>query len=952
MNGSGPGETGVLAWCNSLRLNIAKDPGREFLEAQIQKQGFDFLESYREGVFSRQREDPVYELLKTPSRKKDAGKKTRSAAAVAAKVKAANAALQEAREISVSKENVFPINDFHKALLEAKASGSQGNHHAETSSSQDTKKQHTKIVTIIDSPEAERMEIDDLRPPQSVPPLPDTTSLRHNIPADCEPRAHTAEVPSATAYTLQHDSSVPLPLGDALAHPTYEQSSSEPLELIADEDKGPAPESQSETGMVTVSGPEQLTAHGLVPKELSMIVEGDEPEEPSNSGFPGISPDDAGQDITVPLRDEPSSNTLKRKPSMTQFSGLPAPSPLRKSMRMSREPSVGQGLSTAFSLAHTPGAGLGSKRTSWLTKAKQAKASEVGGSGKRAVTPGGGFFGGHGIPSSASTEDMTEEYTGKHSGGLGLGFVFPQREVAETEDTTKWEPIKPTESTGSSLPKGKQKAASLDGDRVQAQAQRSEHPTSLPLPPPHSDMQPTPFHSENDPTVHTTSADSEDDVLDRLKKTVEDLGARTGKGVAKSLGGTAAAALAEMAEARAAAAVRVAQRNQQEGGVDVDTDAEAASIAPVNVVVETLTEDKAEEHASMSHPRLSLSELTIAPLTETQKPDNESDSGLKATDKMRTSHIGDDSTSTTPPNSPPVILTHAPPLPKPVFTKPSPVFTIPAQPAAKQASSKDLSSKLPTTNPFTLPPKTAKIPPAVPPLVTPFSFGPSTLSAQSSKASTLSDSIFDKEDSVPAWMAGTQDTEFSVPITRHSQELNEDDSWHMDEKFQSNQMWTPFGFTSSDKDDASTWSTFPGGSTSQRGEDTGSVMPTESLPVPQEKAGPIGLFGPEVDKADSEDVPERSVVNLNSDHDKPDENTEMDMDIDDTGESPDLDDLITSGKPTVTLVKVNRSLRTSGSLLNFASAVEAGNDAQSQPTIYGFLVIIIFTDAFGHSGTS
>lgn len=56
MDASQPGSAGVLAWCNSIRLSIAQDPGREFLDAQIQKQGFDFLESYRDGVLSRQHE--------------------------------------------------------------------------------------------------------------------------------------------------------------------------------------------------------------------------------------------------------------------------------------------------------------------------------------------------------------------------------------------------------------------------------------------------------------------------------------------------------------------------------------------------------------------------------------------------------------------------------------------------------------------------------------------------------------------------------------------------------------------------------------------------------------------------------------------------------------------------------------------------------------------------------
>ena len=51
MDGSRPGEAGVLAWCNSIRFNMAKDPGRQILHDQIQTQGFDFLDSYLESFF-------------------------------------------------------------------------------------------------------------------------------------------------------------------------------------------------------------------------------------------------------------------------------------------------------------------------------------------------------------------------------------------------------------------------------------------------------------------------------------------------------------------------------------------------------------------------------------------------------------------------------------------------------------------------------------------------------------------------------------------------------------------------------------------------------------------------------------------------------------------------------------------------------------------------------------
>ncbi len=56
MDGTGPGEAGVLQWANSIRFSMANDPAREVLAIQIQK-GFDFLDSYLESVLSGPKEE-------------------------------------------------------------------------------------------------------------------------------------------------------------------------------------------------------------------------------------------------------------------------------------------------------------------------------------------------------------------------------------------------------------------------------------------------------------------------------------------------------------------------------------------------------------------------------------------------------------------------------------------------------------------------------------------------------------------------------------------------------------------------------------------------------------------------------------------------------------------------------------------------------------------------------
>lgn len=168
-----------------------------------------------------------------------------------------------------------------------------------------------------------------------------------------------------------------------------------------------------------------LTHHASA-KELSMIVEDEEPGEqsrlspvrPTDEPIAEQDEDDAAParevpfepmdwDLAVPLRDVPGPS-LKRKPSVTQFSGLPAPSPLRKSMRMSHEP-------TGPSLVHTPGAGLG-KRTSWLSKAKEAKALEMTGPGRRIGSRGDS------TAASGTTANGTKD---RQKSGETFVFTFP-----------------------------------------------------------------------------------------------------------------------------------------------------------------------------------------------------------------------------------------------------------------------------------------------------------------------------------------------------------------------------------------------------------------------------------------------------------------------------------------------------------------------------------------------
>ena len=308
------------------------------------------------------------------------------------------------------------------------------------------------------------------------------------------------------------------------------------------------------------------------------------------------------------------------------------------------------------------------------------------------------------------------------------------------------------------------------------------------------------------------------DTLSFLKKTTAGYGARVGKSMGKSLGGNAAAALAE---ARAKAEARVAERHKLEMGLT--TDSEDVSMS------EEKSDEKPVPTASATESQDSQRRLSVSDLVPSS---NSKGKGVAITAQPSIVLDADTSTSTTPPNSPPAqsrpVSFIAPS--GPVFSKPAapsgprPLTTAPsaaAPPARSDTVSsigRDYSFKLPN-NPFSIPAAmtlgmgTTKLVP---------------LSAQSSKGSIFSDIVFDSNNASPqpAWMTSTQDTSYSAGGSQNQgfgkadaeadDDLDEDDSWGVDEKFAAHQTWTPFGFSSADsgtngdqvlKDDTMTWST-------------------------------------------------------------------------------------------------------------------------------------------------
>lgn len=332
-----------------------------------------------------------------------------------------------------TKENHKPINDFHKTLLQAKEkdistdderkaallrqpSGDRPRSQVPGSFAQ---LKNQRIVTIADSPAVnppESMELDvahdPLPAPNFDPPPAATPSSSHEdallvvkdsvkelsmIVEDDElversrmslgyvsNPAHEpieAQIESSKSNeTVFHDAeSQDVDMEENILHLVEDVRTQESEELAYGDVT-----TMSSTTFHTIplsphEDPESTSARSAdfhtapLPKVSLSPVPVEEEAESHTGLLPSASSSSLHEEYTAPLRDEPSAPVpgLARKPSLSQFAGLPAPSPLRKSLRTPGEP-------TSNAVTGTSATAHAVKRssTSWLSKARETKALE------------------------------------------------------------------------------------------------------------------------------------------------------------------------------------------------------------------------------------------------------------------------------------------------------------------------------------------------------------------------------------------------------------------------------------------------------------------------------------------------------------------------------------------------------------------------------------------------
>ncbi|KAH7910944.1 hypothetical protein BJ138DRAFT_1064128 [Hygrophoropsis aurantiaca] len=850
-------EGGIVGWMSSIRTSMAKDPCRQLFEDQIQNHGFIFLEDYLDNILTGPTQGPIIDLVKTPGRKKAAPHRTRSATTVAAKAK--NIISLSLEEEDVSKENYPPVNSFHKALLQAQQKGpsadvSQQRIDTKSESSNPRQQENRKIVKILDDPEVQlpnkpdvpELTVSSPPPPKGAPegqideefaPYP-SKSLQtpfQEHPNDLSVIAEGDESPERNRHVMQPQSPPmrarsPAPVEMNISpRPDISDVPQQTMHSDISMDHEPVTEVANVTSSSScntfqsillnspeIKHPEASIQHVALHYKGPASPEADDKDDviepvpiiPSSHSAPVMTT------MTAPISDSP--RTLPHKSSVPQFPSLPAPSPLRKSMRVAREPSVGPGPLLATTVPAAPALG---KRTSWLMKAREVKAME-GASGRKSALGTGpvGIVAPNGM---AGVPGMSSGVKRKSGDMLGAEvFAINKNENERKSKTAK---ISSSDSVPTQAKRSDDNVTSTFNALATAVSTRVET---------------DPVDIEEHLAPLNDGADEEEGFMGRLKRTVEGMGARSGKSMGKSLGGAAAAAA--LAEARAAAEARVAERNKPRDSA-VDPPSPSLSPAPLpakDIQMHNVTSDNstskgdARSEPRESERRLSLSDLisdsekNVAQPRSKEAKKVQPSTARTSQQRSNSHHIGDESTSTTPPNSPPSRNPSFPLPIGPVFNKkpPPPVVFMPPvhkQSAAPKAPVKDFSLNIPVSKAFALP--------AAMSLGVPARFGspPSSQhhqpSTQSSQASVLSDAVFDRVSDTPAWMPSTQDTEddavdsesVATPAEKHM-ELDDDDSWPLEEKLAgAAQGWTPFNFNTV-KEDSMTWSTLP--TESQRGD--------------------------------------------------------------------------------------------------------------------------------------
>ncbi|KAI6031840.1 hypothetical protein BKA83DRAFT_587332 [Pisolithus microcarpus] len=543
---------GIQAWTTSIRAAMANDPCRQLFEDQIQVHAFLFLEDYFESIISGPQQAPIIELVKTPSRKKkNIPQKTRI---VTADPFQPNTSDDQSHNSPLSLPSQGRVNELS---VIAEDDEPLERSHIRTTSPPTASDGYRHIGT--GSPPVSKAILTESRiqPPDVVHAGSGTEEQ------------FTSMMDSTSATTLIKNPHLASPDSSHQQYP-----------------------SNTCTGKNVPSSPRPSQAASIDPHDAPLV--------------PSVLNSNSSSDPTTIHPNFEPANTA-HKSSALHYPTLPSPSPLRKSIRVPAEMAV-----SLPSTAPAP-APLG-KRTSWLVKAREAKAMEG------VVVARSDILNDIPAPADSSAPEVpVVSASVKRKSGEILGSLSQSRNTGERASKVPKMNELDTVSTRTDDDGKSGGCGSVDADGVGKQG-----------------------------------------FIGQFKRTVEGLGARSGRSMTKSLGG--AAATAALAEARAAAEARVAERNKATGA-----SSDLVEIPGLVVPPQPLSTHQDEEPTS---PRSKPDDVERPHFVFDLVSDNAKRQGTQA---QRTPQIQTpdphDGLSTTPPHSPRQKHTTVVKHTGPVFTK-------------------------------------------------------------------------------------------------------------------------------------------------------------------------------------------------------------------------------------------------------------------------------------------
>lgn len=433
---------------------------------------------------------------------------------------------------------------------------------------------------------------------------------------------------------------------------------------------------------------------------------------------------------TAPLP-TPATNIFTPRPPPTDIPGT-------RLMRKASAPQLQPNVSTLVRDPASQQTPALPKRTSWLTKAREVHQEAKALTHSKRVEP----HPGPPEPSTTVTNHPAKSAKRKPS-EIFDGVHVPPRHSGKVQKVTETD----VQTNANREQHGKEKERAKEGEK-----EKDLHQD------PHSDI----------------DVLDEEDALHTLKRTVEGLGSRAGKSMGRSIGGLAAAALAE---ARATAEARIAEKTEKFTAIEPEPEQTLGKEAELEKPDPQSRSQPPKEKSPVSQPTHIRS--SFHGKERVFQPPSQEDVLKHRAHKEELSKSND-------PAQPSRSISKPPPVHQPVFSKP--VFTAPK------------------------PKPTSPKPPAI-----------TNVGLQPTFSST-SNNRLDDDPAPTAWLLENQEnrdkdnhedhTAFSTALydTRNDlggpgSDLDEGDSWHDGDKL--GPIWSALNFDGTQRDDEMTWSTIP-----------------------------------------------------------------------------------------------------------------------------------------------